>query len=288
MKIKYNSTLSAPAGGGGDQRRANPIRPSWFALALGGFLFTSIFALSAPPVEAQCQQWDVSGKWQFKQGWGQGAINVLVDLSQTGRTVITGTASHVPPGGDLTNGTVDGTMEGDSFAVKIYWENNTIGVYEGTIRPSGRIEGKGWEQATRRTKVRWYSKTTMKCADAAAPPTNPPPTGPAQPTPKPLKSTGKARETQPSAAAPTITAHPRVVSIPDGQTEGPVTLTWDGGPDHPSAEVWRKEGGSGPETLVTKRPKGTRSVTVERGKNYQFLLIEDGQQLAKAVVLSPR
>src|SRR6187431_1378685 len=115
MKAKYNSILSAPAAGGGERRRNNPIHGKRLALAIGGFLFTSIFTLPALPVAAQCKSWDVSGKWTFKQGSGQRTIDVIVDLRQQGSTVVTGTAVHQPIGGYLTRGTVDGTVEGDQF-----------------------------------------------------------------------------------------------------------------------------------------------------------------------------
>ena len=191
----------------GDQKLNNPIRPKWFALALGGLLFTSIFALSAPPAEAECQQWNVGHGWRFKQG----TIAVDMNLHQNG-TVITGTAGHIfyvresdgvlgmggHGGYKDVRGTVDGTVERDSFAVKIYWDNNTIGVYDGTIRPSGRIEGKGWEQSTPRTKVNWHSVTTMVCADAAAA------QAAAPATPKPIRSSGKAK---PSAAPLPVTTY---------------------------------------------------------------------------------
>ena len=173
MKTKYNSTLLAADAKGGDQTRNSSIRRKWSALVLGGFLFTSIFALLASPVEAECKQWSVGHGWRLKQG----SINVDLNLQQKG-SVITGTATHDlhRKGSDLlmggyggtttVAGTVDGTVEGDSFDVKIYWDNDTIGVYNGTIRASGKIEGKGWEQKSRRTKVNWYSETRMVCADA--------------------------------------------------------------------------------------------------------------------------
>jgi hypothetical protein len=170
MKTKHEPTLSTPVIKSGDHVRNNTIRRKWFAIALGGFLFTSIFALSAPPVEAQCQYWDVSGKWQFKQGSRQAALDVTLDLRQKGRTVITGTASHQPAGTTGVSGNVDGTVEGDSFAVHIYWANNTVGVYDGTIRPSGKIEGTGYEQRSPSIKVNWHSTGVMKCAEAAAAP----------------------------------------------------------------------------------------------------------------------
>jgi hypothetical protein len=299
MKTKYQSTQLIAAARNRDRilSSACAIRGRWLAVALRGFLFTSIRALSVSPMEAQCNQWNVGHGWRFKQGTrviNQKTVTTAVDMNlQQKGTVVTGTATlrdTYPSEGVVyvlwnVSGTVDGTVEGDSFAVKIYWENNTIGVYDGTIRPSGRIEGKGYEQATPRKKVNWYSVSTMKCADtapAAPPPLNSPGKVPA-PTPKPIKSSGKAKV---SAATPTIKAFPIAVTIPEGQSHGRTTLTWDGGPDHPDAEVWRKEGVDGEETLVVQQGKGTRSVTVELGKNYQFLLKDAGQQIAKAVVLT--
>jgi hypothetical protein len=295
MNTKYHSTQPVADARNRDEipSSACAIRGRWLAVALGGFLFPSILALPASSAEAQCKQWNVGHGWRFKQG----PTAVDVDLHQNG-TVITGTAVHllyVPlpdtvfgashGGFKNVSGTVDGTVEDDSFAVKIYWENNTIGVYDGTIRPSGRIEGRGYEQATPRKKVNWYSVSTMKCADAA--PAAPPPLDSSgkvpAPTPKPIKSSGKAKV---SAATPTIKAFPIAVTIPEGQSHGRTTLIWDGGPDHPDAEVWRKDGVDGEETLVVQQGKGTLSVTVELGKNYQFLLKDAGQQLAKAVVLT--
>ena len=43
---------------------------------------------------------------------------------------------------------------------------------------------------------------------------------------------------------------------------------------------------AGKEIRVADQGKGTRTVTVDRGKNYQFLLMETAEQLAKAVVIS--
>lgn len=291
MKLSHNSTLSALAARGRNQERTNSIRAGWFTLPLGAFLFTSIFALAAPSVEARCRSWDASGKWTFEQGSGQNIINVIVDLQQEG-TVVTGTAVHQPGGGRVTNGTVDGTVEDDSFAVKIFWDNNSIGVYEGTIRPTGRVDGKGWEQSTRRIKVNWHSVGVMKCADTkAVEPSNPTPKPitntakpPAAPTPKPIGKTGTAK-TQPSAAAPFIKANPILVVIPAAQTRARTTLTWDSGPDHPNAEVWMEDM-RGEERLVAREANGTRSVTVELGKMYKVILKDEGEQLARAAILT--
>jgi hypothetical protein len=47
-----------------------------------------------------------------------------------------------------------------------------------------------------------------------------------------------------------------------------------------------KEGSEGVETKVVEQGKGTRRVTVERGKTYQFILTDAGEQLARVVVLT--
>jgi hypothetical protein len=190
MKTKHHLIPSKPVIQSGVRTLNNAICRRWFALALGGFLFTSIFALSAPPVVAQCQQWSVGHGWRLKQG----GINVDMDLHQNG-TVVTGTArffekGYASSGGNFgsaggdVNGDVDGTVKGDRFAVIIHWDNGTTGVYNGTVGPSGRIEGTGYNQATPSQKVNWYSETHMVCGDAA-------PT--AATKPKPILHSGKAK-----------------------------------------------------------------------------------------------
>jgi hypothetical protein len=292
MTTKYHSTQPVADVPNRDRilNSTCAIRGRWLALGFSGSWLTLILALLPISVEARCPQgWDVSDEWKFQQ---DGPLIITVNLRQD-RAVITGTASFfglIKKGegssfGEtgLIHGTVDGTLEGDQFDVKIYWGNNTIGVYQGTVRPSGRIEGKGWEQRSRRTKVNWHSIGVMKCVDEkAVQPTNPTPkpikkTGniPASPTPKPIKSSGKAKT---SAAVPFINANPKAVKIPAGQSQATTNLTWDAGPDHPDAEVWIRESG-GEETLVVQQGKGTRNVTVEN-KVYRVMLKDAGQELA--------
>ena len=64
-----------------------------------------------------------------------------------------------------------------------------------------------------------------------------------------------------------------------GQAPGTLTVTWDGGPDHPYAEVWVSVDG-GDETKVVEQGKGMRQVTVEPGKSYKYILTDAGRQLA--------
>jgi len=312
MKTKYNSTLSATDANGGDRTQKGPIRRKWSAPVLGGFLFTSIFALSAPSVEAQCEQWDVSGKWKIRQG----SFTLPVVLTQKGKTVsgsaahrdaiITksdGTTGRFGELGDLA-GSVNGTIEGDRFDVQINWARGGVGIYRGTIGKNGVINGMTYDKNKPSSTATWRSSKVMKCADedsgnstesAPEEPAAPTPkpiknsgNKPTAPTPKPIKNSGSKPQTQSSVVAPTISAHPKILTIPEGESEGTVTVTWDGGPDHPDARPWLKEGTQGEEVMVADQGKGKRPITLERGKNYQFLLIDAGRQLAKAVVISTR
>ena len=81
---------------------------------------------------------------------------------------------------------------------------------------------------------------------------------------------------------PFITANPADVISPR-RSQGTTTLTWNGGPDHPYAEVWVKVDGAD-ETFIVEQGKGTREVTVELGKTYLFILTDAGQRLATVTV----
>ena len=185
MKTKHHIILSAPEIQSGDQTRNNSIRPRWFALALGGLLFTSIFALSAPLVEAGCQQWDVSGQWMITQG--KKVIHVY--LSQNGKT-ISGTAEQVwVPDNQVTvlKGQVTGTIAGVEFDVQINWPNGGAGVYRGTIATGGAgLYGTTYDKNYLQSTAAWSTDHHFNCAAAAPAPAPPAP-------PKVIKSSGKAK-----------------------------------------------------------------------------------------------
>jgi hypothetical protein len=82
---------------------------------------------------------------------------------------------------------------------------------------------------------------------------------------------------------PGIVANASTVIIPPGQNQGQTTLMWDGGKDHPYAEVWVKVD-DGEETFVVEQGKGSRTVTVERGKRYLYMLTDSGQRLATTTI----
>jgi len=270
-------------------------------------------------MEARCKHYDVSGQWTLQQRNGYG---VTLNLQQTG-TAITGTAKHdvtatigggvafagpIPTGPAFSEtreaapGTVEGSIQGNDFFMNISWgsNNDTHGIYRGKVTAQGRLEGSMYHKEIPKNKSTWVSSTIMQCADAAAvEPVNSAPSPSVNPirstgrrrTPAidPIKSTGKSpSQTQSSAAAPTIEANPAFITIPDGQSQGTVTVTWNAGPDHPHVRVLVKESGQDGERALAAQVKGTRQVTVERGTNYLFILKDAGHQLAKAVVISRR
>lgn len=81
-------------------------------------------------------------------------------------------------------------------------------------------------------------------------------------------------------------ANRSVVTIPPGQTSGTVNLTWDGGKDHPYAEVWVRVD-SDDETFMVEQGRGARQATVELGKSYEFKL-SDANVLLSSVTVTIR
>jgi hypothetical protein len=172
MKTKYNSTLSTVEGKGGDQTRSNSIRRKRSALTLRGFFLVSVFALSVSSVKAQCAKgWSVLGKWGLRQG----TIVNAMDLYQSGDRVygkasfrgIIQRKSKALFGKFGEEGTIDGSVEGtvtgDNFYIKIVWTNNTTGVYNGKFGPQGQLSGTGYEIRSPSKKVNWVSDKNMVC-----------------------------------------------------------------------------------------------------------------------------
>lgn len=242
------------------------MKPAAAALAT---LIAALLAFSLSPAEAVCPQWDVSGKWSIEQE--NPAAHVELDLSQSG-TEVTGTAKY--------NGApsqVKGTIVGDDFSVEI---TDTTGkhVFRGTVGP-GRIAGVTSIPGASEPTV-WYSTSAMKCVEAGPATTSEAPKSPS------LGSAATAsQQAGTSAAAGKIWANPHYATVPAGQAEGTTTLTWDGGRDHPHAEVWLKVDDE-TEKLVVQQAKGSRQVQVRPNKIYLYILKDSGQQLDSVTVMA--
>jgi len=86
---------------------------------------------------------------------------------------------------------------------------------------------------------------------------------------------------------PFITATPQEVIVSPRRDQGLTKLEWDGGPDHPYAEIWMSIDGLD-ETFIVEQGKGNRVVYVDLGKRYLFILTDNGQRLATVAVTSKR
>ena len=63
-------------------------------------------------------------------------------------------------------GELDGTLDGDRFNIQIFWSNDSTGVYNGKVLPSGRLDGEGYEKSSPNIRVPWHSEGVLKCAQA--------------------------------------------------------------------------------------------------------------------------
>ena len=109
-----------------------------------------------------CERWDVSGEWRLIQS---NDTTVKMTLHQSG-SAITGKATYRKSKYDMfdMSGTLEGTINGNQFSVKVYWASEkSVGVYTGEIAPSGRINGKGYDQFHPETKAEWYSTRKARC-----------------------------------------------------------------------------------------------------------------------------
>jgi hypothetical protein len=171
METKHHINLLKPVTQSGDQTLNNPIRRKWFALALSGLLFTSIFALSAPLVEAGCQQWDVSGQWElrFNSGANSGAI-VKVNLQQQGAN-LSGIGEF--PQAHGVGGQISGNITVNAFAMTLT-ADTVVYRFLGTVDSTGKMEGTARRSSGKIERLtddgaHWVSSRRMKCADENPP-----------------------------------------------------------------------------------------------------------------------
>lgn len=257
-------------------------------------LFAAVLAFLPISSRAQCStQWGAGGEWQINQH-GQKFPLIKLRIQQNGGNTLTGTANQTivtktqtsgsfGEHGDIT-GQVDGSIVGDTFSINIRWNNNTTGVYKGIILPSGNIDGRAWEIRSPNVLHTWNSMQRMRCMPAVEPKVVTPSVEP--PKPKPLKAGGrKVNSEVPPMKVPGIVVS-QVLYPFVGSPQGTLVLTWDGGPDHPYAEVWVKVN-NGEDTFLIEKGKGFMSVPVERHKSYVFILTDGGKTLSTVSFVVP-
>ena len=266
MKTKYYPILQAAAAKSRGQQ-SNAIRRNWSALALGGSIPRRLFALRLPgllfistcallpsPAQAQCKRWDVSGQWELRSDQIVVQVNLRQGNWQQQSANLTGTGTNQlgpKSTGQYTNteedrkGVISGNITDNAFTMALAVDNARGDHY--IDRYTGTIGPDGKIEGTDKNGKHWVGSRKMKCADLNTP----------------------------TAKTPYISA--------SGQSQGVTTLTWDGGPDHPYAEVWVKVDDQD-EKFVVEKGKGTRQVAVESGKTYLYILSDSGERLATVTV----
>ena len=154
--------------------------------AFRGWLVLAAAFVASPAFAQACQQWDMTGRWTLIQS-NDTAVNITLAPAANGYT---GQAwfgrwekddfwgcSIAACGEDYVSfsGPGVGTLNGNTFELKVYWSDNKIGVYSGQIGPQGLIVGTTFDQNDPRTSAQWHSDRVAKCLSTA-------PVAPAKPT----------------------------------------------------------------------------------------------------------
>lgn len=244
-----------------------------------GLLFAAVLALLPISAGAQCAKWDAAGDLYISQP----GSSTKLDLVQSGRMIV-GTALQT--GGSNVRyqvaGKVEGEIDGDTFSIQISWQDNRTSVYNGKIQQSGRLVGETYDKNNARVRQPWKGQRILKCASPIESMDKMPATTP--PSSKQVTGgTGIATTSSPKPPS-IITSHAVFKFV--GQPLGFVVLTWDGGPDHPNAEVWVKINNR-KAAFVAEQGKGTSQMPVERGKAYEYILADTGKTLATVKFIVP-
>lgn len=147
-------------------------------LALAGL---GLSAIAAVPAQAQCDQWDISGKAvQIDQSAGGYAV---FDLALNGENV-SGTAQTSRRHGNATyvlgllvrgedysaaNGSVDGAYSDGRLELQVRWSDGKIGIYDIQIDPRGRLTGTTYDFTNPASRASIIGVQRLSCAQAAAP-----------------------------------------------------------------------------------------------------------------------
>jgi uncharacterized protein YkwD len=172
------------------------------SLMLFGSMVSTCFAMLLPSAaQAACAQWALPSSWIAMQSNGS---KPEFSLQQT-ETLLQGKARYsyvhkdkcniVACGDDIyfVDGSVDGTITGDSLDVTVYWDDGGVGGYTGRIGPTGRMTGTTVDKNNPSNVATWYSDQPFKCLTSAAPPVAVTPPGP-------VKKLGRVTTGQPTGA----------------------------------------------------------------------------------------
>ncbi len=256
----------------------------------GILVLAAITILPTISAIAQCSTnaWTIAGQFLTINQVGQ-KHPIKLTVQQNGRT-ITGTAAHTieTPGGllkfggiETLAGQVSGTINGSGFSIAIAWSNGKTGIYDAVIVPGGSLDGKAYEKSSPKVLHVWHSFSAVMCLPPA-PVSKTPPAQTPKPKPTPVPAPKPAPAPVPMKV-PGIVASQVIFPVPFASI-GFVILTWDGGSNHPYAEIWFKIN-NGPDTFLVEKGKGSIQRPVERGIVYTYILTDAGETLDTVTVV---
>lgn len=97
------------------------------------------------------------------------------------------------------------------------------------------------------------------------------------------RAAGPAGEIPPPSA-PTITAAPNPVLVPNGQASGTTTITWKSAPGYAYSEIYLSVDNGEWSTFATG-DDGSKATTINLGSSYTFrMMVYEGQQGTPKVI----
>ena len=135
-----------------------------------------------PPASAddKCAQWRVPQDWDLAQDNG---FNLNLKTRQDKNQHLRGEAVSW---NQTMSGSVDGQVSGDKLTFAIYWQNNAVGDYNGTIDSAGHVEGFTQDRNDKGSTAGFYGSTLLNCAkwvQSSPPPEAPQESSGPQPSP---------------------------------------------------------------------------------------------------------
>jgi hypothetical protein len=129
-----------------------------------------VLLLVPEAAHAACAQWNIPSVMNVRQG----KYLVVFRLVQKGSglrgsaDVLIGKRTDHPLHGtrweqQKTTGSADGSIIGSKFAVNVYWSGRSIGVYEGSVGPQGRVEGTTFDRMNPKSLANWFSTGLIEC-----------------------------------------------------------------------------------------------------------------------------
>ena len=115
------------------------------------------------PAQAKCGQWDAwYPAWSITQSDGT-HVSISPQRSQTQANGIAGSAKFLRNGVSGT-GSIDGSAVANTFNLKVYWSDGSVGIYQGKFASTGRIEGSVYNNKNPKLVRTWFTYSNLNCA----------------------------------------------------------------------------------------------------------------------------